>query len=182
MGFLFKYCGAYRMILTGPEISALRSIGQIVIEPYSPEYLEPNSYAFHLGEKLIEYQDDVVDSRVAPNFREISIPNHGYVLQPRKFYLGHTLEKIGGLKVTSELFANLSTASMGMWVQTSAPLGHVGAVIQWTLEICVAQRVRVYPGMKLGKICFWQNFGDISPYRGRYAQSTSVVASKSFMD
>lgn len=172
------------MILTGPQIINYRAAERLVIEPFSPQYVEPNSYAFHLGEKIIVYEEEVIDVNDLhnPRTKEIFIPETGIVLQPGKFYLGHTLENIGGLDVTSELFANLSTASMGIWVQTSAPLGHVGAVIRWTLEICVAQKVRVYPRMRLGKICFWENLGDISPYLGRYAESNSVVASRISMD
>ncbi len=170
------------MILTGPEIIAMRKAGQLIIEPYSEELVDPNSYGFHLGGTLLQYHDEVVDPRVPAVTTEITIPEDGYVLHPGRFYLGHTLERIGGLKVSAELFANHSTAAMGMWVQTSAPLGHVGAVINWTLEICVAQSLRVYPYMRLGKICFWQNFGPISNYEGRYSESTGVVASKFFMD
>ena len=170
------------MILTGPEIEAMRNAGQIVIEPYDANYLEPNSYGFHLGEKLLQIDDEVVDPMVSASTTEITIPEVGYVLKPRTFYLGHTVERIGGVRFSAELFANHSTASMGMWVQTSAPLGHVGAVINWTLEICTTQAVRVYPRMRLGKICFWQNFGRIDKYEGRYTGSQSVVASKSFLD
>lgn len=170
------------MILTGSEINDMRVAAQIVIEPFDKSHLEPNSYGIHLGEKLIEYDELFIDSRCTSKSKEYLIPSEGLVLEPGRFYLGHTLERIGGVKFTSELFANSSVAGMGIWIQTSAPLGHVGAVIQWTLEICVAQRIRVYPGMMLGKVCFWQNFGSISPYEGRYAKSISVVASKSFLD
>ncbi|VTU34515.1 deoxycytidine triphosphate deaminase [Variovorax sp. PBL-H6] len=170
------------MILTGCEIEAMRQAGHIVIEPYDARYIEPNSYGFHLGEKLLRLDGDVVDPTISTPTTEIAIPEIGYVLQPGAFYLGHTVERIGGVRVSAELFANHSTAAMGMWVQTSAPLGHVGAVINWTLEICTTQAIRVYPRMRIGKICFWQNFGHIDTYAGRYSGSQSVVASKAFLD
>lgn len=170
------------MILTGSDIGNARQAGHVVIEPFSPEYLEPNSYGFHLGPTLIEYDKQIVDSRLPPPTVEYLISEEGLVLEPGRFYLGHTLEKIGGVNMTCELFANLSSAALGIWVQTSAPLGHVGAVIHWTLEICVAQKVRVFPRMRLGKICFWQNDGEIVPYQGRYVNSVSSVASKLFLD
>lgn len=170
------------MILTGQEIIAMRRAGQLVIEPYDEGYVEPNSYGFHLGDALLRLQSPVVDPRdPCPSFG-FPIPESGYVLEPGRFYLGHTLERIGGIQFSAELFANHSTAALGMWVQTSAPLGHVGAVINWTLEICVAQALRVYPRMRIGKICFWQNFGHIAGYAGRYSGSTSAVSSRSFMD
>jgi dCTP deaminase len=170
------------VILTGSEIEAMLKAGQIVIEPYDAQYVEPNSYGFHLGEKLLQINDDIVDPTIPSSTSEITIPEDGHVLQPGCFYLGHTLERIGGVRVSAELFANHSTAAMGLWVQTSAPLGHVGAVINWTLEICVSQAIRVYPRMRLGKICFWQNFGRIEKYEGRYLDSQTAVTSKIFLD
>jgi dCTP deaminase len=136
------------MMLTGPEIKVMRKAEQIIIEPYNDEYLEPNSYGFHLGDTLLRLNQDIVDPTVATPTTEITIAEEGYVLRPGNFYLGHTLERIGGLSVSAELFANHSTAAMGMWVQTSAPLGHVGAIINWTLEICVTQPIRIYPRMR----------------------------------
>ena len=170
------------MILSGPEIRALWQVGQIIVEPYDESCLEPNSYGFHLGDTLLVLADEIVDPTIPTTSRKIVIPESGYVLQPDVFYLGHTRERIGGTQVASELYANHSVAAMGMWVQTSAPLGHVGAAIKWTLEICVAAPVRVYPGMRLGKICFWQNLGPIERYKGRYSESTTAVASRIYLD
>jgi dCTP deaminase len=170
------------MILTGPEIDAMREAGQIIVEPFDSSLLEQNAYGVHLGDTLIEYEEEIIDARALSRNKVITIPEEGLILHPGRFYLGHTYEKIGGVCFTSELFANRSAATMGIWIQTSAPLGHVGAVIRWTLEICVAQRVRVYPRMLIGKVCFWQNHGVISPYEGRYVASSSVVPSRSFLD
>jgi dCTP deaminase len=77
----------------------------------------------------------------------------------------------------AELYARLSTSLLGMFIQTSAPLGHTGAIIPWTLEIVVTQCVRVYARMPVGKICFWENFGSPTQYDGRYNHSHSVVHS-----
>lgn len=166
------------MILTGVEIAAARLRGEVVIEPFDQKFIEPNSYAFHLGSEILEFDGQVFDPREPPIGQARTVPLTGFVLQPDRFYLGHTLERIGGVSVSSELYANHSTAGLGMWVQTSAPLGHVGAVINWTLEICVTQPLRVYPNMRLGKICFWKNFGSINSYSGRYVNSTTVTASR----
>lgn len=170
------------MILTGNEIKAMRDAGQIVIEPYDERFIEPNAYGFHLDEKLLKIDGEAIDPKAESVTKEIIIPENGYVLKPGHLYLGNTVERIGGVRFSAELFANHSTAAMGMWVQVSAQLGHVGAVINWTLEICTTQAIRVYPYMRLGKICFWQNFGHIEKYEGRYIGSDSVTASKFFLD
>ena len=46
------------MILTGNEIYKEVKNGNVVIEPFSAENLDPNSYAFHIGNEIIEYDSD----------------------------------------------------------------------------------------------------------------------------
>ncbi|WP_186102577.1 dCTP deaminase [Burkholderia gladioli] len=170
------------MILSGPEIHRMLDTGSLVIEPFDARNLEVNSYGCHLGPTLLEYCDSQIDPHDALHVVEHTIPEAGFVLQPNRFYLGATAERIGGVDFASELYANLSTALCGMFIQTSAPLGHTGAVICWTLEIVVTQPVRVYAGTKVAKVCFWSNLGVSTPYTGRYRGSDNVVASKIIQD
>lgn len=170
------------MILTGNEIHRMVKAGKIVIEPYNPALLEPNSYGFHLGSRIAVYDDEIVDVRRPLTGHEYEIGSEGFMFEPGRFYLGHTAERFGGVTFASEIYANLSTALCGTFIQTSAPLGHSGAVIRWTLEITVVHRVRLYAGIRIGKVCFWENYGKAEPYTGRYAGSQSVVASRIFQD
>lgn len=170
------------MMLTGSEIALMVESGGIEIDPYDPSLIEPNSYGFRLGETLLEYRSTVIDPTKPLDYIEHTIDDDGFVFEPGRFYLGHTYERIGGVDYASELFANLSTAMCGVFLQTSAPLGHTGAVIRWTLEITVAHQVRLYPRMRIGKICFWKNMGDIQNYSGRYLHSESVVESRIIED
>lgn len=166
------------MILTGAAIAEQVSTGTIIIEPFNPEFLEPNSYGFHLGRSIIQYADDELDVNRAPNAITTDIANEGLVLQPGRLYLGSTAERMGSMNHAATLHARLSTSLLGMWIQYSAPLGHCGAVIPWTLEIRVAQPVRVFPGMLIGKIAFWEMLGEPLIYEGRYRDSGDVVASR----
>ncbi|GLR10926.1 deoxycytidine triphosphate deaminase [Mixta theicola] len=170
------------MIIAAKKIKQLVKSGDIEITPFDESYLDVNSYSFHLGHTLIEYYSSVVDPHIPQEHRRIKIPETGYRLDPDHFYLAATHEKMGSRICASELYANFSTAACGMFIQTSAPLGHTGAVINWTLEIIVAQPIMVYPGMKIGKICFWQNFGDLSSYEGRYQGSEDVIATRIHQD
>ena len=170
------------MILTGTEIDRRVHTGDVVIEPYDTTQLEPNSYGFHLGERIAVYDAPIVDVREPLKLCEFTIGPEGFVFQPKQFYLGHTVERIGGITCASELYANLSTALCGVFIQTSAPLGHTGAVIRWTLEITVVHPVRLYAGMRIGKICFWETLGKNTSYSGRYNGSDSVVVSRIIED
>lgn len=166
------------MILTGAQIVQAVHDGDITISDFDASFVEPNSYGFHLGPHFAVYLDQEVDAFGRRHIGEVEIPETGYVLQPDSFYLGHTHERMGSRLYASELYARLSTSLCGMFIQTSAPLGHTGAIIKWTLEIVVTQPIRVYPGMLIGKICFWKNRGRISPYAGRYTASARMVPSR----
>ena len=68
-----------------------------------------------------------------------------------------------------------------MWVHVSAPLGHVGHAIRWTLEICTVRRVRIYPRMTFGKIIFLKTMGAIVSYQDmgqKYTASTGIDVSR----
>jgi dCTP deaminase len=172
----------YHMILTGNAIRDEFRTGDIMISPYFDEFVEQNAYCVHLGPTIVEYDCLSVDARSENTTIRRDIPEEGLLLYPERFYLGHTQEIIGGKTYASELYANLSTALCGMFIQTSAPLGHVGAVISWTLEIVVAHPVVVYSGMPIGKVCFWRNAGTRTPYEGRYLNSNTVVPSRIGLD
>jgi len=170
------------MVLTGSEIRRMREAGSIVIEPFDERQIEQNSYGCCLGAEILEYSSDQIDPHLGLQVIRHTIPEEGLVLHPHRFYLGQTAERIGGVHFASELYANLSTALCGMFIQTSAPLGHTGAVICWTLEIVVTQPLRVYAGARIGKVCFWTNLGGELKYQGRYVGSEGVVPSRIIMD
>ncbi|WAC71671.1 hypothetical protein OU995_19070 [Roseateles sp. SL47] len=170
------------MMLTGSEIHRMVHAGKVVIEPFNEQQLEQNSYGCRLGAELLEYTSSDIDPHAGLEVRTHRIPEEGFVLLPNRFYLGTTAERIGGINFASELYANVSAAACGMFIQTSAPLGHTGAVICWTLEIVVAQPLRVYAGARIAKVCFWTNLGQERSYQGRYVGSDGVVPSRIIMD
>jgi dCTP deaminase len=170
------------MILTGNRIAAEVGGGQITIQPYSPENLEPNSYRVTLGRRFLDCTTESLDARADPLMSASALADEGRVLEPDRFYLGETGEVLGSTWFAATLYATRSLASMGMWIHFSAPLGHTGAVIRWTLEIRVAHRIVVYPGMSIGKIAFWCPHGVIVPYAGRYLSSTKVRPSAMRVD
>jgi dCTP deaminase len=167
------------MLLTGAEITRQRDVGAITIEPFSPAQVEQNSYGFRLGHRLLSCDDEVYDAarplqRIAPT----EIPAEGILLYPDRLYLGETLEVIGSTRNACELYGNLSIATLGVWIQVSAPLGHTGAIIRWTLEIRVTQPIRLHRAMLIGKVAFWSVNGDLMQYDGRYANSVAVTQSR----
>lgn len=166
------------MILTGLEIAQAVTAGDIHIDDFDPARLEPNSYGFRLASELLVYDRETLDSRRAPGCRSITMGASGQVLEPGRFYLGSTMEAMGSPHYAATLYACRSVSTLGVWIQFSAPLGHSGAVFPWTLEITVANPVRLYPGMLIGKLAFWAMQGRPRLYDGKYTGSTAAVASR----
>lgn len=166
------------MILTGPEIIKARERGALVVEPFDLSAVEPNDYLVRLGTRLLVNTADRLDAQVPPEVQAEVLPDSGRVLQPERLYLGETAEIIGGRNYASTLDTARSVAELGLWIQVMAPLGHVGAVVRWTLELVVAQPLRVYPGMPVGKVAFWVPMGSPILYQGRYMDADRVHASR----
>ncbi|WP_280385332.1 dCTP deaminase [Nocardia wallacei] len=167
-------------MLTGTAIHAAIARGDIVIDPFDPAGLCANSYGFRLGAELLQYAlpgDTVLDPRTDAPTVSIPIPDTGFVLQPGTLYLAATREAMGGTCYAATLHACRSVSSLGLRIQLSAPLGHCGAVIPWTLELRAAMPVRVYPAMTVGKIAFWPMRGHPRHYTGRYSGSGGAVRS-----
>ena len=158
------------MILSGLKIHEEVLNKRIFIEPFNDELLNPNSYNYRLGNVLYELIDDVIDPKKECKYKEIVIGSDGYVLKPNKVYFGSTMEVIGSDKYVTQLIGRSSVGRLGLFLQVTAPLGHVGCKLNWTLELKVVQPLKVYSGMKIGQVTFWCMDGndEINYKKGRY--------------
>jgi dCTP deaminase len=163
------------MILTASEIKLEQGKGGIVIEPFDAESLNPCSYTYRLGPEL-GVPDIAEDGTVT--FTTITIPPEGYVLQPHRMYLGHTMEVIGSSNYAMSLVGRSSLGRLGLFLQVSANLIHVGAQHQITLELVAALPLRLYAGMDIGEISFWETIGEKKPYSGGYSAHNAPTASR----
>ena len=163
------------MILTGSEISKMRDVKRITIEPYDEEQVNPNSYNYRLGSVL---GVPVIEDGELESFDFITIPESGYTLQANTMYLGHTLEELGSDTFAMRLIGRSSLGRLGLFLQVSADLGHTGSSHQWTLEIVAAKPFVVYPHMRIGQISFWENFGRPELYTEGYSAHNKPTTSK----
>lgn len=162
------------MILSGLKIVDEIRKKNINIEPFDEELLNPNSYNYRLGNELFEITDNVIDPKKKTNYKTIKLTAAGYVLKPHHLYLASTLEKIGSSKYVTQLIGRSSVGRMGLFLQVTAPLGHVGCNHCWTLELKAVQPLRIYPGMKIGQVTFWCLNGEktITYETGKYNHYT----------
>ena len=153
------------MILTDKQILAAIEAGTIVISPFDRANLGSNSYDVHLGKSLATYTSAILDARVHNAIEHFDIPDEGYVLHPDTLYLGVTEEYTETHKHVPFLEGKSSVGRLGIDIHATAGKGDVGFCNYWTLEISVRQPVRVYAGMPIGQLIYFEVSGDVlMPY------------------
>ena len=170
------------MILTGSEIREQVRAGHIWIDPFTETQIQPNSYDFRLGPRLGFYTDDVLDVRRDNAFELIDIPATGYVIDPSRIHLGHTLETMGSDCFVPIIRGRSSIARLGLFVHVTADIIDLGSRNQWTLQLHAVQPMRVYPDMLIGQVTFWCVQGEKSLYTGKYQGSIGPYSSRSHLD
>lgn len=171
------------MILTNTEIQKQIKKGNIVVSPFNEKLLNPNSYNYRLGDELLEF-DSVIDAKLKQEPKKIKLNSDGYVLQPNKLYLASTFEKIGSKKFVTQLIGRSSLGRLGLFLQITAPLGHVGTLHNWTLELKAVQPLKVYPFMKIGQVTFWKIKGNkkFNYLNGEYRKFENAQVSKFYKE
>lgn len=152
------------MILSDLEIRLAIENGDIVIEPYDPSCLGTNSYDVHLGKYLATYEDKILDAKAHNKITHFEIPDEGYVIRPEILYLGVTLEYTETHHAVPFLEGKSSVGRLGIDIHATAGKGDVGFCNTWTLEISCTQPVRIYAGMPIGQLIYFQVKGDIKNY------------------
>ncbi|PZG09158.1 dCTP deaminase [Nonomuraea aridisoli] len=170
------------MILTGPEIARNRDRGDLTLDPFDPEHLNPNSYNLALGPTLVCYTGDVLDIRSPNEWVEIPIPHEGFVLQPDRIYLGSSVEIVGSDHLVPIIRSRSGAARLGLFVHVTADLIDIGSVGQSTLQLHAVQPVRVHAGDRLAQITFWRSVGEITLYDGKYQGSRGPQPSQIHRD
>ena len=169
-------------MLTGHEITEQMRRGNIVIRPYNPEQLNPNSYNVRLSDELLIYEDAILDPKHEPKTAGIRIPPEGFVLQPGQLYIGSTEEYTETRGFVPCIDGRSSVGRLGIFLHVTAGFGDIGFCGKWTLEIAVLKPVRVYPGMQIGQIYYEKPDGKIAAeYAGRYQHQNGATASRFYL-
>lgn len=159
------------MILSDAKIREEIRRRHIVIRPFRPECLGTNSYDVHLGPYLAVYRTPALDAKVANPVREFPIPKAGYVLVPGQLYLGVTEEYTETHGFVPFLEGKSSVGRLGIDIHSTAGKGDEGFCNYWTLEMSVKVPVRIYGGMPVGQLIYFEISG---PVRRSYSEKSSA--------
>ncbi len=170
------------MILSGKQIE--QEIGkQIIIDPFDPRRLNPNSYNLSLHNDLLVYTEPVLDMKRPNKTRLLQIPEDGLVLEPGRLYLGRTREYTKTDGYVPMLEGRSSIGRLGLFIHITAGFGDVGFAGYWTLEIFCVQPVRVYAGVEICQIYYHDIADGYEPYRsGKYQDNTGIQPSLLYRD
>jgi len=170
------------MILSGKQIHAKLG-SEIIIEPYNPRALNPNSYNLTLHNELLVYDSSVLDMRLENTTSIIQIPEEGLLLEPGRLYLGRTAEYTETEKYVPMLEGRSSVGRLGLSVHVCAGFGDVGFKGFWTLEIHCVQPIRIYAGVGICQIYYHAIEGEYEPYvSGKYQNNKGTQPSLMYRD
>ena len=162
------------MILSGVEIQR-RQNDQIIIEPFDPDRLNPNSYNLRLHDELLVYEEVVLDVASPNRYRRLEIPPEGFTLQPNMLYLGRTVEHTETRGLVPVIQGRSSFGRLGLFINPGGSVGDAGYCGTWTLEMYCVQPVRIYPGMEICQISYMQLVGECDEYCSNKYQNSSDI-------
>lgn len=170
------------MILSGEEIRR-RHGSEIVIDPFDPQRINPNSYNLSLHDELLVYEEVVLDAAAPNRYTRRSIPAEGLTLHPGQLYLGRTCERTETPRLVPRIQGRSSLARLGLLICPGGSLGSVGYCGTWTLEMFVIQPVKIYPFMQVCQIYFHELLGEIGEHAdGKYHNSSDIQPSQMYRE
>jgi dCTP deaminase len=151
------------MILADKSIKEKLISGEISIEPFSNEFVQPASYDLHLDTSILIFnteKHDLIDVKkpIDDLMLKIEIEEEkGYVLKPGQFILANVVEITGvDSRHVGRLEGKSSLARMGLIIHATAGFLDPGNKLRLTLEIANLSPlpIRIYAGMKIAQLAF----------------------------
>ncbi len=151
------------MILADRSIKEKLRSGEISIEPFSDEFLQPASYDLHLDKNILLFNTDKHDSIDVKNpVEDLMIKvemseQEGFLIKPSQFILANAVEITGvDARHVGRLEGKSSLARMGLIIHVTAGFLDPGNKLRLTLEIVNLSPlpIRIYPGMKIAQLAF----------------------------
>lgn len=150
------------MILSDSEILKAIERKEIVISPFDMACLGSNSYDVHLGKDVAIYKTPTLDAKLHNQVERFEIPEEGLLLKPSELYLGVTQEYTETHTHVPFLEGKSSSGRLGINIHATAGKGDVGFCNYWTLEISVIRPVRVYVGMPIAQLIYFEVQGKVN--------------------
>ena len=185
------------MLLSDRDIRTYVADGRIALHPWDPEMIQPSSVDIHLDRffRLFDnHKYPVIDpAEDQPELTHlIDVAADGsFVLHPGEFVLGSTYETVTlADDVAARLEGKSSLGRLGLLTHSTAGFIDPGFSGHVTLELSntATLPIKLYPGMKVGQLCFFElSSAAENPYGqgasgSRYQGQRGPTASRSYLN
>lgn len=184
------------MILSDVDIKKNIETGEILLEPYDEVMVQPASIDVRLDRFFRLFNNhkySVIDPAVEQDelTRLFDAGDKPFVLHPGEFVLGSTYEKVTlGAGIAARLEGKSSLGRLGLITHSTAGFVDPGFSGHVTLELTNIANLPIllYPGMKIGQLCFFQMSSDCdAPYGqgavgSRYQGQRGPTPSRSYIN
>lgn len=185
------------MLLSDRDILGEVHTGGILLDPWDPGMVQPSSVDVRLDKFFLVFENhrypSIDPSVEQPDLtRLIETPvDEPFVLHPGEFVLGSTFERVTlGSAVAARLEGKSSLGRLGLLTHSTAGFIDPGFSGHVTLELSnmATLPVKLWPGMKIGQLCFFQlsspaehPYGS-SQYGSRYQGQRGPTPSRSHLN
>lgn len=153
------------MLLSDRDIRAGVEAGRIRLDPWDESMVQPSSVDVRLDKVFRIFENHryaVIDpaadqSELTREF--VTDGDEPFILHPGEFVLGATWELVGlGDDVAARLEGKSSLGRLGLLTHSTAGFIDPGFTGHVTLELSnvASLPIKLYPGMKIGQLCFFQ--------------------------
>ncbi|HPU12724.1 MAG TPA: dCTP deaminase [Aeromicrobium sp.] len=153
------------MLLSDRDILAQIDAGRVGLDPYEKNMIQPSSIDVRL-DKFFRVFDNHKYPHIDPAVdqpeltREIEVGlDEAFVLHPGEFVLGSTFEYVTlPDDIAARLEGKSSLGRLGLMTHSTAGFIDPGFQGHITLELAnvATLPIKLYPGMKIGQMCFFQ--------------------------
>lgn len=185
------------MLLSDKDIKAEIAAGRVGLEPYEPAMVQPASIDIRLDRFFRTFEnhryqfiDPRQDQSDMTRLVEVA-PDEAFVLHPGEFVLGSTFEVVSLPEdVAARVEGKSSLGRLGLLTHATAGFIDPGFIGHITLELSNVSNlpVTLWPGMKIGQLCFFRMssaaehpYGS-SVYGSRYQNQRGPTPSRSFQN
>ena len=171
------------MLLSDKDIIYLIEANKLIIEPLDKSNIGPNSIDVRLDHIIGKYKTKLIDLKDhSHELQMYDIKKSGYVIQPKEFILGATVEFI---RIPTEYHGWIETkgniARSGLQVHNCDAHIEPGFSGKITLEIINNNNipVKIYSNMLIAQIFIYKmNSKSLKPYCGKYQNQKAPTAYK----
>ena len=185
------------MLLSDRDIRAGIAAGPIVVAPWAPQMVQPASVDVRLDRYFRLFDNhrypSIDPSQEQPELTHLieTAPDEAFILHPGEFVLAATYEQgTLGNGIAARLEGKSSLGRLGLLTHSTAGFIDPGFQGHVTLELSnvATLPIKLWPGMKIGQLCFFQLSSDAEvpygskQYQSRYFGQRGPTASRSFQN